>query len=148
MPLGRGKWGRRPPWWHRSQVLIAALTPPWHQHLLIHCLFKCLAAYTQKGKVGRLEREEVLRGELGATNPLGIHELGLEKLTSLFSLTFNLILAFPFIINVGDSCNNISRTWSSSPIEITDSSIPHWGWEVDFSNYHWQLLLFQSYSPY
>lgn len=86
---------------------------------------QCLAACTQKCKGGRLEREEVLKGELGATNPLGTHELGLEKLTSLFSLTFNLTLAFPFIINVDDSYNNISRTWSSSSIEITNISIPH-----------------------
>ena len=85
-------------------------------------MFKCLAAYTQKGKVGRLEREEVLRGELGATNPLGIHELGLEKLTSLFSLTLNLILAFPFIINVGDSYNNISRSCDFAIKEDTDIS--------------------------
>ena len=63
---------------------------------------QCLAACTQKCKVGRLERKEVLKGELGATNPLGIHELGLEKLTSLFSLTVNLILAFPFVINVSN----------------------------------------------
>ena len=148
MPLGRGNWGRQPPWWHRSQVLTAALTQPWHQHLLIDYVCSTVSCCLYTEVQSRLKWEEVLRGELGATNPLGIHELGLEKLTSLFSLTFNLISAFPFIINVGDSYNNISRTWSSSPIEITDSSIPHWGWEVDFSNYHWQLLLFQSYSPY